>query len=100
MRAAGEVPVDTTLGEALNVVERLIVAPRPGVFRVLDAQGTKEGHFVRVGDVIGAVQSLGALASVASPFEGIFAGFLAAEGQRVRPGQPLAWLRPAVVTGH
>jgi len=77
----------TPAGEALHVIERIIVAPSVGVFHRLDRSTVARG------DVIGTVRSLGTATVIESPFEGILVGFLALEGERVRPGQPVAWLR-------
>jgi [acyl-carrier-protein] S-malonyltransferase len=88
MPSAQENPdITTPAGEALHVLERIIVAPTIGVFHRLDRSTVARG------DVIGTVQSLGTATAIQSPFEGVLVGFLALEGERVRPGQPVAWLR-------
>jgi len=82
------------VGETLSVTERIIVAP--AVFHRLDGDGrTKDGDLIDRGAVIGNVQSLGASTPVRSPFEGLLVGMLALDGERVRPGQPVAWMRLA-----
>ena len=83
----------TTLGEMLSVPERVIVAPATGIFRRLDGHVQASGDLVRRGDAIGVVQSLGVSTLVRSPFEGLLVAMLASEGERLRPGQPVAWLR-------
>lgn len=84
-----------TPGETLFVPERLVVAPSSGIFSGLDSRGPATGDRVSRGDVIATVRSLRVSASVQSAFDGILLGFLASEGERVRRGQPLAWLRIA-----
>jgi hypothetical protein len=87
-RSAKETPdLTTPAGETLYVLERVIVAPATGVFHQLNRSE------VTCGDVIGTVQSLGMATAIASPFHGALVGFLALEGERVRRGQPVAWLR-------
>ena len=85
--------VDSPLGETLSVLERVIVAPATGVFRRLGAR--MDGDLVDRGDLIGAVHSLGTSTPVRSPFAGLLVAMLACEGERVRPGQPVAWVRVA-----
>ncbi len=81
-------------GEELRVPERIIVAPTLGVFRpavpVGDGNG---GHVVSEGEVVGVVECGSRAVSVYSPFTGLLMGLLADAGERVREGQPVAWLR-------
>ena len=81
-------------GEELRVPERIIVAPALGVFRpgvpVDDGNG---GHVVNEGEVVGVVECGSRTVSVCSPFTGLLMGMLADPGERVREGQPVAWLR-------
>jgi biotin carboxyl carrier protein len=92
----GEAAVDMSLGETLSVPERVIVAPTPGIFRRLDGQGRmNDGDIVNRGDVIGMVQSLGVSTPIQSPFAGSLMAILASEGERLRPGQAVAWVRVA-----
>ncbi len=81
-------------GEALAVPERMIVAPTVGVFRPLAAVAA-EGDDVTEGQPIGVVEGRGTATPVRSPFAGQLAGMLAHSGQRLREGQPVAWLRVA-----
>ena len=76
-------------GETLLVPERVIIAPAVGVFRprMVDPSGA-----VCEGDEIGVVEGPGTSASVRSPFEGTIMGMLVHEGERLRQGQPVAWL--------
>jgi biotin carboxyl carrier protein len=86
-------PLHAPTGETLSVPERLIVAPSTGVFRPLVGQGQRPGTAIERGDVIGEIRSLGVCTAVRSPFAGVLVDVLAADGQRLRPGQPVAWLR-------
>lgn len=81
-------------GELLGVPERLVVAPCLGVFEPL-APGTvtTEGEIVQAGQAIGVLRSSGRDVEVRSPFTGFLMGHLAQTGERVREGQPVAWLR-------
>ena len=78
------------LGEQLVVIERLVVATEGGRFRPLELEPVS----VEVGDVLGEMVNLRDDPSpVRSPFAGRFMGFLAADGERLAVGQPIAWLR-------
>jgi biotin carboxyl carrier protein len=79
-------------GETLLVSERVIIAPSVGVFRhrMVDPSGV-----VCEGDEIGVVEGPGTSASVRSPFGGTIMGMMVEEGERLRQGQPVAWLRVA-----
>ena len=79
-------------GERLAVPERMIVAPAVGVFR---PHGVDEGVTVDEGDEIGIVEGPGTRCPVRSPFRGTLMGMLAHPGERLREGQPVAWLRVA-----
>ena len=110
-------------GELLAVPERVIIAPAPGRFRpitddlVRPAGGDAEANGIgEVSDpnsmaagasdlvdsdtvdreqVIGYVDGIGHSTPVRSPFPGRLMGLLAHAGERVREGQPVAWLRLA-----
>jgi len=86
----GPTPVPTLHGEYLVVPERLIVAPSSGRF-VTD----HTPHDLRAGEMVGRVVRSDGVTPVYSNFSGTFMGHLAADGQRVRDGQPLAWIRLA-----
>ena len=87
---ASEFPLS---GESLSVTERLIVAPVWGVFRRVDAAFTSDGDLIYRGDVVGTLESRGASTQIQSPFEGLLVSVVARDGERLRPGQPVAWLR-------
>ena len=80
--------------EELRVPERLIVAPAGGLFRPLPPETvTTEGEIVAEGQTVGVVSVSGDEVPVRSAFRGWMMGLLAVEGERVREGQPVAWLR-------
>ena len=86
-------------GEVLAVPERVIVAPTVGVFHPLavsDVDLTEAGDVtVTAGQAIGVIEGPGSSTPVRSPFGGFLVGMLARAGERVREGQPVAWLRLA-----
>lgn len=96
-------PLDDTdmlVGEDLRVPVCLLVAPHAGIFH--QATGATASPNPRPADVpdvvdqghiIGDVVNLQRATTVSSPTSGLLMGLLAAPGERVRPGQPLAWLR-------
>ncbi len=94
-------PAKSVRGEDLEVSERVILAPAVGVFRpvdesVADAADTEAegvGKRVAEGEVVGVVDVRGQALPVRSAFTGFLMGLLAHPGERVREGQPVAWLR-------
>jgi biotin carboxyl carrier protein len=82
-------------GETLAILERVVVAPTDGRFRPLTtADGSLGlGATIRCGQTIGHVDSLRASTPVCSPFQGRLMGMLAAAGEHVWRGKPVAWLR-------
>jgi biotin carboxyl carrier protein len=80
-------------GERLAVPERLIVAPSVGVFRPRIDTGS--GHRIDPGETIGRVEGPGTSVEIRSPFGGDLVDVLARPGERLREGQPVAWLRVA-----
>ena len=85
----------TIHGETLAVPERVIVAPAPGTFRPVDSGEIAPEAPVVEEQVIGFVDGRGQSTPVRSPFGGLLMGLLAHAGERVREGQPVAWLRLA-----
>ena len=77
-------------GEGLLVPERMIVAPVVGVFRPVELDA---GQRLEPGQTVGMVDGPGTSTPVASPFAGRLVGMLAHPGERLREGQPVAWLR-------
>jgi len=89
-----EAALNLPVGEMLSVPERVIVSPGTGIFRRPGGQlQLNSGDLVNHGDPIGIVQSLGVTTPIRSPFEGSLVAMLASEGERVRLGQAVAWLR-------
>ena len=88
-------PVDhTALAEDLHVPERLIAAPAAGVFTLLPPDViTSEGEIVQAGQAMGYIERNAEQVTVVSPHTGFLMGLLALPGERVRDGQPLAWVR-------
>jgi hypothetical protein len=81
-------------GEDLMVLERVVVAPTRGVFTPLPPETvTCEGELVEAGQPIGTIAASGTDTPVLSPFTGFLMGMLAHEGERLREGEPVAWLR-------
>jgi biotin carboxyl carrier protein len=70
----------------------MIVAPSAGVFR---PTANEPGATLLEGDVVGVVEGPGTEEPIRSPFEGTLMGMLAHSGERLREGQPVAWLRVA-----
>ena len=87
------VPVVPLHGERTDVPERMIVAPSVGVFVPID--DVDEGATICIGDVVGELVGPGTQVPVRSPFGGTLMGMLAHPGERLREGQPVAWLRVA-----
>lgn len=80
--------------EELHIPERVIVAPALGVFEPLPPDTvTAEGEVVHRGQAVGTVTVGGEKLPVRSAFSGFLMGMLATAGERVREGQPVAWLR-------
>lgn len=93
--------VEDFAGEALSCLERVIVSPGSGVFHPTGADElSPEGAVVAVGDHVGTLAGVGFVAEVRSPFRGQFMGYLAVPGQRMRPSEPVAWLRVAGPDQH
>jgi biotin carboxyl carrier protein len=80
------------IGEHVTVPERMIVAPAVGVFR---PRVVAEGSPINQGDIVGVVEGPSTEAVVRSPFTGTLMGMLAHAGERLREGQPVAWMRVA-----
>ncbi|HEV3353839.1 MAG TPA: hypothetical protein VG076_13010 [Acidimicrobiales bacterium] len=87
--------VETVLpGEHLDVLERVIVSPATGRFTALPPQTVAtEGEIVMRGQAVGTVDGPGGSVSVESFFTGFLMGILAVPGERIREGEPVAWLR-------
>jgi biotin carboxyl carrier protein len=87
-------PDHTALAEDLCVPERLIAAPAAGIFNLLAPEAlTGDGATVEMGQSVGAIERNAGSVPVVSPHTGFLMGLLALPGERVRDGQPLAWVR-------
>ena len=85
-------------GEVLHVRERIVLAPATGRFIAVPSDEVdphETGSLVLAGSPLAAVYSSGETQPVTTPFTGVIAGRLAHDGERVREGQPLFWLRAA-----
>jgi multidrug efflux pump subunit AcrA (membrane-fusion protein) len=83
-------------GEVLHVRERIVLSPVTGRFVALptdEDDPARPGSLVLAGAPLAAVVSSGESRAVTTPFTGVLAGMLAHDGERVREGQPIAWLR-------
>jgi len=86
-------------GEHLYTSERVVVSPAAGVFEpdpaisVPGPGGLSGGQGPDVEILVGALLGHVGDAEVRTAFEGRLVGFLAHRGERVMPGQPVAWLR-------
>ncbi|MGH9302808.1 MAG: ACP S-malonyltransferase [Acidimicrobiales bacterium] len=92
-------------GEAFHMSERLILAPSAGLFEPEASLSSlvpgspvaaRRAVFIEVGALIGRVGD----AEVRSAFGGSIEGVLVLPGERVTPGQPVAWLRAAGETAQ
>jgi len=93
--AQGRSEATAVHGERLAVPERVIVAPIAGRFRPVSEDDDGGGPDISPEQVIGVVEGHGQSAPVRSPFGGLLMGLLAHSGEKVREGQPVAWLRLA-----
>ena len=83
-------------GELAHVVERVVVSPAAGLFRpATDDALDVNGEHVTRGQELGVIEAPGSSTPVHCPFEGQLMGMLAQAGERLREGQPIAWLRVA-----
>ena len=77
-------------GEDLLVPERMIVAPGVGVFRTI---GLNENSKLKAGQTVGMLDGPGTSVPIVSPFSGNLPSIIVEDGERLREGQPVAWLR-------
>ncbi len=66
------------------------MAPTVGVFQPV---GLADDADVAAGQTVGMLEGPGTSTPVSSPFAGRLVGVLAQPGERLREGQPVAWLR-------
>ncbi len=79
--------LNTTEGEFLQAVERLVVSPATGPFT--PEAGLEAGMALERGQLVGTVGDT----EVRSAFAGELQGMVALAGERVMTSQPVAWLR-------
>jgi biotin carboxyl carrier protein len=77
-------------GEFVSIPERLVISPAWGRLRT---NRLAPGHSVESGTVIGAIRQPKLDIPLVSPVGGFFVEWLAAEGERIRAGTPVARLR-------
>jgi biotin carboxyl carrier protein len=77
-------------GEFVSIPERLVLSPAWGRLR---SEPLEPGRSVEVGTVIGAIRQPKLEVRLVCSVAGLFVEWLAEEGERVRPGTPLARLR-------
>jgi biotin carboxyl carrier protein len=77
-----------------DLPDRIVVSPGHGRLSVPlpQAFGT-EGEVVRAGDVVAVVNATSQTLEVRAPCDAWVLSFLARDGDRVRPGAPIAHLR-------
>lgn len=86
--------VDRFAGERLSVPEKVVISPCIGQFRPAPPDTvTAEGEIIDAGQVVGYIDAQDRTVPVRSVFAGWLMGLLVHEGERVREGQPVAWLR-------
>ncbi len=82
-------------GDDTHIDVRLVVAAVAGTFQpAAVGDVTAEGELVAEGGHLGTIRSTGADVAVRSFCAGFLVRLLVEPGERVRPGQPLAWLHP------
>ena len=84
----------TDAGDDIHFDARLVIAPVAGVFQAVADEAILLGQVVTIGQVLGHIMGPGRSVEVTSFCDGRFMGMLAVPGQRLRVGQPVAWLRP------
>ena len=90
----GELPLFAQDSVRIDKIDPHAVQPeRPtSLFRPL---GGEKGATVSVGEIVGVVEGPGTREPVRSAFTGVVMGVLAHSGERLREGQPVAWMRVA-----
>lgn len=82
--------------ERADITERVIVSPCSGRFRPLPPEVfTSEGEWVEDGQPVAEIISGTEVQTVHSNCRGWMMGMLALDGQPVRSGEALFWVRPS-----
>lgn len=88
-------PDEPLRAEDIHIIERLIVAPRAGLFEpAFPELSSSDPEPIRAGEEVGVVLHMGEKHPVCSRCSGWLMGLLVLPGERVRVDQPVAWLRP------
>lgn len=89
---SSHVPVE---GDDIHLPARLVLSPAAGSFRPLPPSTiTAEGEIVTAGQAVGLIENTGGTEEILSRFTGFLMGVFALPGERIRVGQPIAWLHP------
>lgn len=81
-------------GDRHDAMIRLVVAPGAGVFTPsLTADDIETRMRILAGQVIGTITTTAGALAVRSGFDGHLGGLQARSGERVRPGEIVAWLQ-------
>jgi len=82
--------------EVFELSERVVIAPSSGrVALPPEDARAEEGEFVLSGESLATVRVGDGEVPVRTAFQGWLQGFLVLDGQPIRPGEPVAWLRKA-----
>lgn len=82
-------------GDQPHIDARFIVAPSAGIFRPAPVTTyTTEGEIIDRDGIVGHIDGPGRTEPVTSFCSGFLVRLFVDEGQRVRPGQRIAWLHP------
>ena len=85
-----------TASEVFELSERVVIAPSTGrVALPPSAIRAEEGEFVLLGESVATVRVGEQELPVRTAFRGWLMGFLVLDGQPIRSGEPVAWLRKA-----
>jgi ferric-dicitrate binding protein FerR (iron transport regulator) len=85
-----------TATEVFELSERVVIAPSSGRVALPPAGSrAEEGEFVLSGESLATVRVGDGEVPVRTAFRGWLMGFLVLDGQPIRPGEPVAWLRKA-----
>lgn len=77
----------------MNVPDRIVVAPRTGVFIPLEqCHSLEPGSAVRSGQPVGYLRCGDETLQVTSPFDGVARNMLALPNERVQQYQPVLWM--------
>ena len=82
--------------EVFELSERVVISPSAGRVALPPVSSrAEEGEFVLSGESVAAIKVGGSEVPVRTVFRGWMMGFLVLDGQPIRSGDPVAWLRKA-----